>query len=71
MAGVSATSTGDAGAAFSSPRAMRVFALNALPFLVSAALIAGMRFERRHLDGAAPYRARDVVNFAPIFEGVQ
>jgi len=30
-----------------------------------------MRFEEPHLNGAAPYRAREVVNFAPFLEGLR
>jgi MFS family permease len=48
-----------------------VFLLNALSFLGSAALLRGMRFEEPHADAAAPLRARDLVDFSPILEGIR
>src|SRR5580698_7987775 len=45
------------------------FILNALSFLASAALIAGMHFEEPHAGAAAPLRFRDLVDFSPIMEG--
>lgn len=48
-----------------------VFVLNALSFFVSAVLIAGMRFAEPHAENASPLRARDLVNFSPVFEGVR
>jgi predicted MFS family arabinose efflux permease len=48
-----------------------VFVLNSLSFAISASLIWGMRFPEPHLDGAKPLRARDLVDFSPIAEGVR
>ena len=46
------------------------FILNAVSFLVSAILISGMGFEEPHAEGSAPLRARDLVDFSPIVEGI-
>jgi MFS family permease len=46
-----------------------VFVLNSLSFVGSALLVRGMKFEERHLEGAKPLRARDLVDFSPISEG--
>ena len=48
-----------------------VFILNAISFLASAALLRGMRFEEPHADASAPLRARDLIDFSPILEGVR
>jgi MFS family permease len=48
-----------------------VFILNALSFLASAMLIRGMRFSEPHAEAAAPLRARDLVDFSPVLEGVR
>jgi MFS family permease len=48
-----------------------VFILNALSFLASAWLIRGMRFHEPHAESAAPLRARDLVDFSPMLEGVR
>jgi predicted MFS family arabinose efflux permease len=48
-----------------------VFVLNSLSFVISASLIWGMKFPEPHLDGAKPLRARDLVDFSPIAEGVR
>src|SRR5258708_26757588 len=48
-----------------------VFVRNALSFLGSAALLRGMRFEEPHADASRPLRARDLVDFSPILEGVR
>src|ERR1700722_2926662 len=48
-----------------------VFALNGLSFLVSAFLIARMRFAEPHADFAAPLRPRDLVDFSPVVEGIR
>ena len=47
-----------------------VFVLNSLSFLVSAAVLAGMRVPEPHLAQAAPLKARDLVDFSPIAEGI-
>jgi predicted MFS family arabinose efflux permease len=47
-----------------------VFVINALSFLVSALLIAGMRFAEPHAEGA-PLRTRDLVDYSPVMEGVR
>jgi MFS family permease len=48
-----------------------VFILNALSFLTSAFLIAGMRFAEPHAEAAAPLRPRDLVDFSPVLEGIR
>jgi MFS family permease len=48
-----------------------VFILNGLSFLLSALLIAGMRFAEPHAEGLAPLRPRDLVDFSPVAEGMQ
>jgi MFS family permease len=48
-----------------------VFILNALSFLASALLIAGMRFPEPHADAADPLRPRDLVDFSPVLEGIR
>ncbi len=48
-----------------------VFILNALSFLASAILIAGMRFAEPHAESAAPLRPRDLVDFSPVLEGIR
>jgi len=48
-----------------------VFVLNSLSFLLSAALLARMRFPEPHLAQAARMKARDLVDFSPMAEGIQ
>jgi predicted MFS family arabinose efflux permease len=48
-----------------------VFALDAASFLASAWLIAGMRFAEPHTAGAPPFRWRDLVDYAPLAEGMR
>src|SRR6202050_2465308 len=48
-----------------------VFVLNALSFLASAVLIAGMHFAEPHAESAAPLRPRDLVDFSPVLEGIR
>lgn len=48
-----------------------VFVLNALSFLFSAWLIAGMHFAEPHAEGLAPLRPRDLVDFSPVADGIQ
>ncbi len=48
-----------------------VFVLNALSFLASAALISGMRVSEPHAESAPPLRARDLVDYSPVLEGVR
>ncbi len=48
-----------------------VFVLNALSFAVSAVLLARMQFAEPHSEGHAPFRARDLVNFSPVAEGIR
>src|ERR1700688_4173578 len=48
-----------------------VFILNALSFLTSALLISGMRFAEPHSESATPLRARDLVDFSPVLEGIR
>ena len=46
-----------------------VFVVNAISFLVSALLIAGMKFDEPHLAGRPPFHARELVDFSPVLEG--
>jgi predicted MFS family arabinose efflux permease len=48
-----------------------VFMLNALSFLISAVLIARMRFAEPHAQSAAPLRASDALDFSPVVEGIR
>jgi len=48
-----------------------VFVLNALSFLVSAALILGMKFDEPHAEGAHPFHVRELVDFSPVLAGIQ
>jgi MFS family permease len=48
-----------------------VFVLNALSFLTSAFLIAGMHFAEPHAESAVPLRPRDLVDFSPVLEGIR
>jgi MFS family permease len=48
-----------------------VFVLNALTFVASAALLSGMHFDEPHADASVPLRARDLIDFSPILEGVR
>jgi MFS family permease len=48
-----------------------VFLLNSLSFVLSALLLRGMKFEERHLEGLKPLRARDVVDFSPLRDGIR
>jgi predicted MFS family arabinose efflux permease len=48
-----------------------VFVLNALSFLVSAALIFNMRFAEPHTEGSRPWRMRELADFSPILAGIR
>ena len=48
-----------------------VFVLNALSFLVSALVIAGMRFAEPHAEAAPPLRLHDLFDYSPIAEGIR
>ncbi len=48
-----------------------VFALDATSFLVSAALVAGMKFTEPHMERMPPVRLRDLVDFSPMLAGVR
>ena len=48
-----------------------VFVLNSLSFVLSALLIARMKFAEPHADNLPPLRLRDLANFAPIREGIR
>jgi MFS family permease len=48
-----------------------VFVLNALSFLGSAALIRRMHIAEPHVATAPPMRARDLVDFSPVVEGIR
>ncbi len=48
-----------------------VFLLNSLSFVFSALMVRRMKFEEPHMTDLAPLRARDLVDFSPIAEGVR
>jgi predicted MFS family arabinose efflux permease len=48
-----------------------VFIVNSLSFVASALLIRSMRFSEPHAENLPPLRARDLVDFSPIAEGVR
>src|SRR5579863_1339495 len=48
-----------------------VFIVNSLSFVASALLIQAMKFAEPHADNLPPLRARDLIDFSPIAEGVR
>jgi hypothetical protein len=48
-----------------------VFVLDSLSFVASALLIGRMRFAEPHSDNLPPVRARDLLTFTPILEGIR
>jgi predicted MFS family arabinose efflux permease len=48
-----------------------VFILNAVSFLGSALLISGMQFTEPHAEHGLALRARDLVDFSPVLEGIR
>lgn len=48
-----------------------VFVLNSLSFLLSAVLIARMKFREPHLDHAPAMRVKDLFDFSPVLEGIR
>jgi MFS family permease len=48
-----------------------VFLLNAASFLASAALLRRMKFHEPHAEGGRPLRAKDLVDYSPVVEGVR
>ena len=48
-----------------------VAALNAVSFLVSAVLILSMTFKEPHAEGAHRFRARELIDFSPVLDGVR
>ena len=48
-----------------------VFVLNALSFVGSALLTARMKFTEPHAENLPPLKARDLVDFSPIREGIR
>ena len=48
-----------------------VFVLNALSFLVSALLIAGMHFAEPHADAQGALRLRELFDYSPVLEGIR
>jgi len=48
-----------------------VFVLNALSFLASALFISGMHFAEPHAESATPLKARDLLDFSPVLEGIR
>lgn len=48
-----------------------VFILNAVSFAVSAALLWRMKLRETHADHLPPFRPVDLIDFKPIWEGIQ
>ncbi|HUS05475.1 MAG TPA: MFS transporter [Bryobacteraceae bacterium] len=48
-----------------------VFIINSLSFVASALLIRQMRFEEPHLADMPPMKAREMVDFSPMLEGLR
>jgi MFS family permease len=48
-----------------------VFGLNALSFVLSAILIAGMRFDEPHMESQSPLRLRDLWDYSFLLEGIR
>ena len=48
-----------------------VFIVNSLSFVASALLIQAMKFAEPHMDNLPSLRARDLIDFSPIAEGVR
>jgi MFS family permease len=48
-----------------------VFVINAISFLVSALLIAGMHFAEPHAEATGPLRVRELFDYSPVLEGVR
>ena len=48
-----------------------VFVLNALSFLISAWLIAGMVFPEPHTERHEPFRGKDLVDLSPVMDGLR
>lgn len=48
-----------------------VFVLNALSFLLSALLIAGMHFAEPHAEAAGPLHVRELFDYSPVLEGIR
>lgn len=48
-----------------------VFVINAVSFVVSAMLIARMKFHEPHVENRPPFRGRELADFTPIVEGVR
>ena len=48
-----------------------VFGLNSLSFLLSALLIARMRFEEPHAEGMPSLSWRELVDYTPVMEGIR
>jgi MFS family permease len=48
-----------------------VFVINAVSFVVSALLIARMKFHEPHIENRPPFHSRELADFRPIIEGVR
>ena len=48
-----------------------VFAMNSLSFVLSALLIARMKFTEPHAENLPPLRLKDLADFSPIREGIR
>lgn len=49
----------------------KVFIINSLSFVLSAALISRMRFDEPHTIAQPPLKVRDLADFTPVLEGVR
>jgi MFS family permease len=48
-----------------------VFVLNSLSFVGSALILARLKFSEPHSENRAPLRARDLMDFSPVKEGIR
>ena len=48
-----------------------VFVLNSLSFVASALILARLKFSEPHSENRAPLRAKDLMDFSPIQEGIR
>ena len=48
-----------------------VFMINGASFAISAWLISGMKFHEPHAEARSPLRARDLVDFSPVLQGIR
>ncbi len=65
---VGATLGGTVAALFGRPTA---FVINAFTFLLSAWFISRMRGAEKHIENSPPFRAQELFDFTPAFEGIR